>query len=116
MYSVFVSVPSDRVLDNSQQNHICYFSFPMSEIRHVSQIVRITFGLYVRPVVYSPSSPQTQQTWLLIYMLKPNGERQLLKRRLLTLSGRDTRRWYYFHMQSSDIAHWITDPSSNYGL
>jgi len=110
------TVPANRLLDSTQQNYICYFSFPMSEIHQVSQIVRVTFGIYVRPVVYNPASSPPHPTWLLVYMLRSTGERRLLKKRLLTLSGRETGRWYYFHIQPNDIAHWINEPSSNYGL
>jgi len=107
-------VPTDRILDSSQSNNTCYFPFPMSEIRHANQIVRINFGVYVRHVGHSAAGSAT--TWLLVYMLRPNGERQLLKRRVLTLSPVDTGKWYHFQFTTQEIQHWINDPSSNYGL
>lgn len=109
------AVPSDRVVDPTIRNNVCYFAFPMSEIRYVQQIVRLNFGVYIRQVSDDPRGP-ARSTLLLVYLLRPDGERRLLRRRQITLSLQDTGLWYYFRLYPSEIQSWLNNPETNYGL
>jgi len=117
---VYILVPVERHLTGSwyDASRFCYFPFPMSEIRSPSQIVDVIIGIYIRPapVQQYQSSSGERHTYILIYMIRPNGERNLLRKRRIALTSTDTGKWCHFSLKKEEIQHWITTPETNYGL